>query len=252
VFAETSAWEDVGELRRAILYVAADPWVVFQIVGAVLSEGQLESVIRRMMYLSMGSLFGRQRRVGIRLMWRLALDLNVQLKLKQIHRPHSEADRLSAVYSASQVERAMPTRMEVADEQSNDAPARAAAAAIEERRARAMLDRQTMAEFGARRELRDGLRAIFVRMLRYGLEWTGQSVAPAADLEEKAAHWLSPGNRDQSLVARILKNLRVLGLETKARAFYVCLSSICAAESSEPQARITAETFRFWSEACCE
>jgi len=107
-----------------------------------------------------------------------------------------------------------------------------------------VLDDHTVREFRSRPELQETLRASFVRMLRfYGLELDSGVVKRAADFRSKA--WLTPGNHNHLRITRVLKSLRILGLEQDARAFFDCLAEIYA---SHRQA-ISPETFRYWQAA---
>ncbi len=102
-----------------------------------------------------------------------------------------------------------------------------------------VLERETIDEFRSRPELQGNVRASFQRMLRfYGLD-----KQPGSDT--KFQNWLSPGNHNHLRITRIIKCLRLLGLEAEAQTFYKCLAGIY---EREPR-KITAETFRFWSEA---
>jgi hypothetical protein len=104
-----------------------------------------------------------------------------------------------------------------------------------------VLDRATIAAFESAAELRTS----FLRMLSfYGLQYTDGKVTRAPNFAERAPNWLAPGNHNHLRITRILKCLRLLGLEAESRAFYECLVGIHA---ERPQA-ITERTFRFWME----
>lgn len=112
-----------------------------------------------------------------------------------------------------------------------------------------VLDRETVAAFAAQPELRQNLRASFLRMLRfYGLETEPgppATVERSANFPQRAAVWLHPGNHNHLRITRILKSLRLLGLEEEARAFLKCLEAIYA----ENPGRISAVSMRFWRTA---
>jgi len=118
-----------------ILYFVVDRWVAFQLVAACLNERRLERLVRKLMDLETNSRFRHRPHTGMKLLWRVACNLNVQLSLKLIEAPHSEQDRLSAVYLAGQVREAEPVVQRLADPQAEDAPARAAAAVLEQKKA---------------------------------------------------------------------------------------------------------------------
>lgn len=108
-----------------------------------------------------------------------------------------------------------------------------------------LLDAATIAEFRARPELQDRLRASFLRMLHfYGLEFRGGVVTRAANFPERSQNWLRPGNHNHLRITRILRCLRLSGLEQESAAFFVCLRAIY-----EELPGISAETFRFWTGA---
>lgn len=119
-----------------------------------------------------------------------------------------------------------------------------------------VLDRPTIREFHASPELLQNLRASFLRMLRfYGLEWRPEPdvrVERASNFAASARNWLSPGNHNHLRITRIIKCLRLLGLEREARAFYDCLASIYEEQSGQRWPAITAGTFAFWRAAACD
>ncbi len=115
-----------------------------------------------------------------------------------------------------------------------------------------LLNAATIREFRARPELRESLRASFLRMLRfYGLELREGLVTRAANFAERSPNWLWPGNHNHLRITRILRCLRLAGLESEATAFFACLRTIYD-EQPAPARSITAETFRFWSNAAAK
>jgi len=86
-------------------------------------------------------------------------------------------------------------------------------------------------------------------MLRfYGLEIEDQSglrVVPGVDFQEKSRNWLSPGNHNYLRITRILKSLRLLGLEQEAHVFFECLERIYENQSGS-YLMIPEGTFRYW------
>ena len=108
-------------------------------------------------------------------------------------------------------------------------------------------------EFRRSAELRRNLLAAFERMLRfYGFEiMAGQEreIRRAADFAERARVWLTPMNHNHLRITRILKCLRLLGLEAQAQEFFAALSTVC---EMEPRPPVTAETFRYWREAALD
>jgi hypothetical protein len=115
-----------------------------------------------------------------------------------------------------------------------------------------ILDQETIREFKAHPELQQKLRESFLRMLAfYGFELNGDSglVVRVPDFADQSTNWLWPGNHNHLRITRILKSLRLLGLETEAQAFFKCLSELYTEETGRGIPRITATTFQFWSAA---
>lgn len=113
-----------------------------------------------------------------------------------------------------------------------------------------LLNAATIREFHARPELRERLRASFLRMLRfYGLELREGLVTRAANFAERSPNWLWPGNHNHLRITRILRCLHLAGLEPESTAFFDSLRSIYDEQRAQPYPAITAETFRFWSNA---
>jgi hypothetical protein len=85
------------------------------------------------------------------------------------------------------------------------------------------------------------------RMLRfYGLELQseGRKIVKTRDFEKKSG-WLYPRNHNYKRITRILKSLRILGLETEARLFFAALEEIY----SSHYRYIGEETFKHWKKA---
>jgi hypothetical protein len=113
-----------------------------------------------------------------------------------------------------------------------------------------VLDEETIALFHARPELREALRASWLRMLDfYGLELSDGQVRRAASFAAKSPTWLHPNSHNHLRISRILKCLRLLGLEEEACAFFDCLVDIYASERRKPRPGITERTFEFWQNA---
>lgn len=113
-----------------------------------------------------------------------------------------------------------------------------------------LLDGATIREFSKRPELRERMRASFLRMLHfYGLEWREGVVAQAGNYAERSRNWLSPGNHNHLRITRILRCVRLAGLEEEASSFFACLRGIYDNERGKARPAITTETFRFWTRA---
>jgi len=106
-----------------------------------------------------------------------------------------------------------------------------------------LLDRASISEFRSRPELQHNLRISLLRMLKfYGLEMhQGQDVTIGAspNFKDRAQNWLSPGNHNHLRITRIIKSLRVLGLEQEAEAFFKCLAKIYDEEKEKSRSAIS-------------
>ena len=115
------------------------------------------------------------------------------------------------------------------------------------------LDEATIQAFRSTPVMRDRLRQAFLRMLRfYGLAWipdssdgTGPGIHRAANFGIRSGEWLSPMNHNHLRLTRILRSLRLLGLEEEAAALFRELDAI----HQEYPGRITARTFDYWKDA---
>lgn len=109
-----------------------------------------------------------------------------------------------------------------------------------------VLDPATIEAFRDSEELRQRLRASFLRMLRfYGLEFRDGAVQAGADFAARSANWLSPGNHNHLRLTRILRSLRLLGLAVESTALFAALEEIYANHPG----RITQRTYQFWQNA---
>jgi hypothetical protein len=118
-----------------------------------------------------------------------------------------------------------------------------------------VLDEPTIREFRSRHDLHRNLRASLLRMLAfYGLEIVDHpaAVRPAASFTERSENWLTANNHNHLRITRILKSLRILGLETEVTAFFDCLAAIYREESTKAFPGISEETIRFWHSAAHE
>jgi hypothetical protein len=99
--------------------------------------------------------------------------------------------------------------------------------------------------------MRDRLMRSFWLMLGfYGLEHRdtpdGPIVTRGAAFAERSKVWLQPGNHNYLRLSRIMKSMRLLGLEFEAAALYACLESI---RQDEGRTTIGADTAKFWRDA---
>ena len=97
-----------------------------------------------------------------------------------------------------------------------------------------VLDYDTIREVRSRPELQAQVRASWLRMKQF---------------YEGSRQWISPGNHNHLRITRILKCLRLLGLERDAAEFFDWLARLYGEEQRKPRPGITERTFQFWMEA---
>jgi hypothetical protein len=111
------------------------------------------------------------------------------------------------------------------------------------------LDRASIEEFRRRPDLQAALLTSFRTMLAfYGFELVSETppeIRRSQNFAEQSPNWLSPNNHNHLRITRILRALRLLGLEAYAQAFFDALDAIY----KEKPARITATTYDFWQRA---
>lgn len=109
-----------------------------------------------------------------------------------------------------------------------------------------VLDETTTAFFRTSEKMRERLRNSFQRMLRfYGLAWTDGIIVRAANFDARAENWLRPGNHNHLRLTRVLRSMKLLGLETETMALFDALEKINASFPG----RITTRTITFWHNA---
>ncbi len=109
-----------------------------------------------------------------------------------------------------------------------------------------VLDEKTIALFRATEEMRERLRNAFLRMLRfYGLTWTEVRVIRAVNFNDRAENWLWPGNHNHLRLTRMLRSMKLLGLQAESAALFDALEEI----STSFPGRITSRTITFWHNA---
>src|SRR5258708_21130806 len=112
-----------------------------------------------------------------------------------------------------------------------------------------LLNAATIREFHARPELREHLRASFLRMLRfYGLELREGLVTRAANFAERSPNWLWPGNHNHLSITRILRCLRLAGTGCEAPALLPLLRPHFHKHPTPARSNPPA-TIPFWSHA---
>jgi len=113
-----------------------------------------------------------------------------------------------------------------------------------------IIDRATFDAFRTRPELRDRLRDSFIRMLAfYGFELQqtndGPKVSRGPHFSAAEGNWVRRFDHNHLRITRIIRSLRVLGLEAEATAFYVALREVY--DSSKGQ--IGPKSMNFWTRA---
>jgi len=74
-------------------------------------------------------------------------------------------------------------------------------------------------------------------------------VVPSASFPEQSRNWLTLANHNHLRITRILRSLRLVGLEDEAAAFFRCLAGLHGKEAASAEPRISEETFNYWRAA---
>ncbi len=117
-----------------------------------------------------------------------------------------------------------------------------------------LLDDAAIREFRRSAELRSNLLASFERMLRfYGFEMAEAEedcvIRRAANFSDRARVWLTPMNHNHLRITRIIKCLRLVGLDDHARTWFDALAAIYKSDRRKPRPAVTVETFHYWRDA---
>ena len=114
-----------------------------------------------------------------------------------------------------------------------------------------VLDKPTISAFHHEAKLQEALRTSLGRMLTfYGFVPEGEAMVPAHDYETRAANWLTPANHNHLRLTRMMRSLRVLGLETEAQALWTALQVVYASDAGKNS--ISERTYKFWTRAATE
>jgi hypothetical protein len=114
-----------------------------------------------------------------------------------------------------------------------------------------VLDKPTISAFHHEAKLQEALRTSLGRMLTfYGFVPKAEAIVPAADFEVRAQNWLTPANHNHLRLTRMIRSLRVLGLESEAQALWNALQDVYA--SDEGKNSISERTYKFWTRAATE
>ncbi|KAI9773526.1 MAG: hypothetical protein M1839_002062 [Geoglossum umbratile] len=113
-----------------------------------------------------------------------------------------------------------------------------------------VVDRATFEAFQARPELRTRLKESFLRILKFFgfvlVEDSGDvQVEPAPDFASASQSWFRPMDHNHLRITRVIRSLRVLGLEEEALAFFAALKML--AERSK--GRVSKTSLMYWERA---
>jgi hypothetical protein len=110
-----------------------------------------------------------------------------------------------------------------------------------------LLDTAVIAEFAADADLRDALRASFIRMLSfYGLVERDGRVLAGANWNQRKHDWFTESTHNDLRITRILRSLCLLGLRDEARRF---LAGLLERMATEPDSGIAEEAVGYWRSA---
>jgi hypothetical protein len=113
-----------------------------------------------------------------------------------------------------------------------------------------VLDAASIAAIRRSAEMQGRLRAAFERMLVfYGFAREGDAVVQGPRFAAASRNWLHAGNHNHLRLTRMLRSLRVLGLEREAAGLWEALRALYERETAAGRPTITAETFAFWRQA---
>jgi hypothetical protein len=113
-----------------------------------------------------------------------------------------------------------------------------------------VLDTASVAAILGNAEMQERLRTAFRRMLAfYGFALEGESVIESPRFRAASRHWLHAGNHNHLRLTRMLRSLRVLGLEREAALLWDALRALYQRETAAGRRTIAPETFEFWRHA---
>ena len=114
-----------------------------------------------------------------------------------------------------------------------------------------LLDAATISAFHNDEKLRRELRSALDRMLLfYGFVRHQDSIFEGEHFRTRAANWLTPGNHNHLRLTRMIRSLRILGLEVEAQALWKALQAVY--QSEEGANSISQRTYNFWIRAATE
>src|SRR3954447_97552 len=103
-----------------------------------------------------------------------------------------------------------------------------------------VLDAESIAAIRDNAEMQGRLRSAFLRMLAfYGFALDGDAVVEGLRFATASRNWLHAGNHNHLRLTRMLRSLRVLGLERKAAALWGALRVLYERETAAGRRTIT-------------
>ncbi|MCJ1398049.1 hypothetical protein MMC11_001246 [Xylographa trunciseda] len=113
-----------------------------------------------------------------------------------------------------------------------------------------VVDQATFEAFHSRADLRSQLRASLKRILGfYGFELRdtekGPEITQGPDFASASRNWVTRFDHNHLRITRIIRSLRVLGLEEEARAFFTALQAVYKSSNG----RISQKSMMFWARA---
>lgn len=116
-----------------------------------------------------------------------------------------------------------------------------------------VLDEAAIATIRGDAAMQRRLRAAFERMLTfYGFVLEDGAVAEGPRFAKDSGNWLHAGNHNHLRLSRMLRSLRVLGMEDEAAALWEALRALYERETAVGRRVITTETFGFWRRAASD
>jgi hypothetical protein len=113
-----------------------------------------------------------------------------------------------------------------------------------------VLDKETIAVIRGSEEMQGRLRAAFERMIAfYGFVVEGDTLTEGPRFRKASRNWLHEGNHNHLRLTRMLRSLRVLGLEREATLLWEALRTVYERERSAGRRTISTQTFAFWRQA---
>lgn len=88
------------------------------------------------------------------------------------------------------------------------------------------------------------LRSLDMMLEFYGFHREHQQIIPRSDFAQRSSHWLKPNNHNLYRITRILKSLRLLGLEHYAELLFKVLQQLF-----KQQPTIIGDSFNYWQRA---